>query len=99
MDIITNDDVEMADCLVKVGWLTQRAAGANVDKEDLREVNKYRHFNQYYEDFKETEANAIRKEETRILYVALTRAMKRLYCFVPSRPNDDTWAKLIKTGR
>ena len=99
MDIITNDDVEMADCLVKVGWLTQRAAGANVDKEDLREVNKYRHFNQYYEDFKETEANAIRKEETRILYVALTRAMKRLYCFVPFRPQDDTWAKLIKTGR
>ena len=52
--------------------------------------------NDLYKELKEIDAENSRKEETRILYVAMTRAIHNLICIVPDVRNENTWASLIE---
>lgn len=56
-------------------------------------------YNNYYENLKKTENKSREREETRILYVAMTRAKRRLICMIPQKnKNQTTWGKLIEEG-
>ncbi len=52
--------------------------------------------NSLYKELKEIDAESAQKEETRILYVAMTRAIHNLICIVPNPKNERTWAYLIE---
>lgn len=52
--------------------------------------------NSLYKQMKEEDVAAAMREETRILYVAMTRAINNLICIVPDAKNDRTWAYLIE---
>lgn len=52
--------------------------------------------NSLYKELKEIDAESTKREETRILYVAMTRAIHNLICIVPDAKNDRTWASLIE---
>ncbi|QOT08456.1 UvrD-helicase domain-containing protein [Paenibacillus sp. JNUCC32] len=58
------------------------------------------HINSHFEDLKEYEDKEQLKEETRLLYVALTRAMQRVYITMPSRKkfSNESWAYILKSG-
>jgi DNA helicase-2/ATP-dependent DNA helicase PcrA len=52
--------------------------------------------NKYFTDMEWDENDAERREETRILYVALTRCKQNVICFLPrSGTNEDSWASLM----
>ena len=58
---------------------------------------KYRKMqNDLYAELKESDTEAARREETRILYVAMTRAIDSLVCIVPKPRNAYTWAHLLE---
>ena len=44
---------------------------------------------------KEDDIRRTIEEETRILYVAMTRSIKNLYCIVHEQPRPQTWGFLI----
>ena len=50
----------------------------------------------YYEELHKLEHENELKEETRVLYVAMTRAIRRLTILLPEEVKDNTWASLIK---
>ncbi len=50
----------------------------------------------YYEELHKLEHEYDLKEETRVLYVAMTRAIRRLTILLPEEIKDNTWAALIK---
>ncbi len=52
--------------------------------------------NSLYKELKEADAESAAREETRILYVAMTRAIHNLICIVPDAKDDKTWAHLIE---
>ncbi len=52
--------------------------------------------NEFYKNRLEEEQDAVRREEARLLYVALTRAKKNLICFVPYDPDEDTWGYYLR---
>lgn len=52
--------------------------------------------NDLYKQLKQTDAVSTMHEETRILYVAMTRAIHNLICIVPDAANENTWASLIE---
>lgn len=56
--------------------------------------------NTYYENIKMHENESRAREETRILYVAMTRAKRKLVCMIPRSKDsyNETWGKLIKEG-
>lgn len=58
------------------------------------------HINSHFEDLKEYEDKEQLKEETRLLYVALTRAMQRVYIMMPKRKkfSNESWAYILKSG-
>lgn len=64
----------------------------------LYNVQKYH--NNYYDINKKEEHDAVFRDEARILYVGLTRAKRRLYCYLQkTRPRKETWAFMIQSGR
>lgn len=66
---------------------------------DTEKKNRRRKYaamqNDLYDDLKEEDSAAIYREEVRILYVAMTRAINNLICLVPDA-KEDTWAHLIE---
>ena len=56
--------------------------------------------NNYYDNIKKDENESRKKEETRILYVAMTRAKRRLVAMItePKGKSMETWGTLIKEG-
>ena len=52
--------------------------------------------NEYYVSKGDDEQQAICREESRILYVAMTRAAKNLICLITSNNDPDTWEYYIK---
>ena len=52
--------------------------------------------NSLYKELKEVDSERTIQEETRILYVAMTRAIRKLICIVPNPKNKRTWASLIE---
>lgn len=57
-----------------------------------------RYMNDQYEKQRDDESMAIRRDEARLLYVAMTRARRRLLIFVPECSKRDTWAELLDIG-
>lgn len=51
--------------------------------------------NTLYKELKAIEKENAKREETRILYVAMTRAIHNLICIVPDPKSENTWASLI----
>ncbi len=51
--------------------------------------------NSLYKPLKAIDEQNTKREETRILYVAMTRAIHNLICLVPEPKNERTWASLI----
>lgn len=75
----------------KVGW------NYTGDSEKKNKRWKYPAMkNDLYDQMKEEDAITAIQEETRILYVAMTRAINNLICIVPDAKNDRTWAHLIE---
>ncbi|KAA0755209.1 DNA helicase UvrD [Bacillus sp. BF2-3] len=54
--------------------------------------------NSYYDDLSDLETKEIVKEETRLLYVAMTRSRERLIIFQPIKRMDDTWSMQLDMG-
>ena len=52
--------------------------------------------NSFYEEIREEEDGNATQEETRILYVAMTRAINTLICLVAPDKKENTWAHLIR---
>lgn len=75
----------------RVGW------NYTGDKERKNKRVKYSPMsNDIYTELKKTESENIKNEETRILYVAMTRAINNLICIVPNAKSKNTWAGLIE---
>jgi len=74
----------------KVGWVYREQG-----KEDIK--------SQQYDLLIHEELDEVAKEETRLLYVAMTRAIYGLYCFVERRNHvtgtPSTWAELLPEVR
>jgi ATP-dependent exoDNAse (exonuclease V) beta subunit len=71
----------------------------NEDVGDRRKVGWYlrdRESNSYYDQLSTFERNETNKEETRLLYVAMTRTKDRLVVILPEQDKKDTWSSLIK---
>ncbi|NME06220.1 UvrD-helicase domain-containing protein [Psychrobacillus sp. BL-248-WT-3] len=52
--------------------------------------------NNYFNLLKDTENNEARKEEVRLLYVALTRAEQKVIITLPSNNINNSWSELLK---
>ena len=64
----------------------------------LREKNSSEMRNTSYAKMKNLYIERTRAEETRVLYVAMTRAINNLYCIVHPPKDSNRWAYLIKEG-
>lgn len=74
----------------QVGW--------NYDGDERKKNRRYKYppmRNSLYAELKEKDAEAAMREECRILYVAMTRAINSLICIVPYPKNERTWAYLL----
>ena len=67
----------------------------------LDQGKKEAYTNSIYTDFMTDEAISRRHEETRILYVALTRAKRAIYCITPKKDRNQcvTWSIKLKEGQ
>ncbi|MEW9053438.1 MAG: UvrD-helicase domain-containing protein [Neobacillus sp.] len=61
-------------------------------------IKKQKFHNEFYDEFNDLETEEIVKEETRLLYVAMTRTRERLVVLQPSKPQDDTWSMQLDMG-
>ena len=80
----------------KIGYYIQlpKITGASSNK--LCNYNSLIIQNNYYMEERKTEIEDRKKEETRILYVAMTRAIQQMIYFDNSKVNNMSWQKLIK---
>lgn len=76
------DEILFDDDKKKVGWF----------------VEKLNFENDLYNDLNEIETLEIVREETRLLYVAMTRSRERLIIFQPKKPKDETWSMQLDIG-
>lgn len=51
--------------------------------------------NSIYREDADFERDAVVRDETRLLYVAMTRTKEDLYVLLPSRVKPNTWAELL----
>ncbi|WP_028243921.1 UvrD-helicase domain-containing protein [Pseudobutyrivibrio ruminis] len=49
----------------------------------------------YYDEMRKKEDLAVLQEETRILYVAMTRAINHFICFIPKKHSNPSWGSLL----
>lgn len=82
--------LEGVSCPVKVGWEYIRPGRKDVTYK-----------NDFYDEMLAAENAASVREETRILYVALTRAIQSLHVYLPQKPKPsgvfESWAQLVDT--
>lgn len=52
--------------------------------------------NIFYDEMMTDEQQAARREEARILYVAMTRAIENLICFISREPKENTWEEFVQ---
>lgn len=88
VDIITRKN--------KIGYYIQlpRITGSSTNKEG--QYNSQIIQNNYYKEERKTEVEDRKKEETRILYVAMTRAIQKVIYFNNDKVKNMSWQKLIK---
>lgn len=72
----------------EVGW---NYTGEKKNKKTMYTPMK----NTLYDELKQKDLESSLKEDARILYVALTRAITNLICIVPQSRNEKTWASLL----
>lgn len=60
--------------------------------------NEFKLMNESYDRIQKRETLKTRAEECRILYVALTRAIKKLYIYTKQDFKNNTWADLLNIG-
>ncbi|WP_423410440.1 UvrD-helicase domain-containing protein [Heyndrickxia sp. MSNUG] len=60
----------------------------------IKEVNSQ---SSHFDDLEKIDHQEVYKEETRLLYVAMTRVKERLVVLVPNAPKQRTWAELIES--
>ena len=72
----------------KVGWCS-----ANMGQGWNEVLDKQ--CNDYYDECLNKEFHDVDREEARLLYVALTRAIRRLECFIIGE-NDHSWARMLE---
>ncbi len=87
--IMVDNEVIVDPISKKVGWNYIGVKGRNKDQQ----MN-----NNYYKKMKTEDAFAVIQEETRILYVAMTRAINNFICLVPQSKREETWAYLLEEG-
>ncbi len=77
--------------------ITKKAAWKYTgDKEKKSKRFKYDEMeSSHYSNMKEDDSLAVIQEETRILYVAMTRSINHFLCLVPDPKRDETWANLL----
>ena len=81
-----------------------RVAYRIADKDDNTEQKSWKKIsafeNDHYQTIRQGENQSRAREETRILYVAMTRAKRKLVCMIPESKShkNDTWGALIKGG-
>lgn len=73
---------EEKDGQLNVGWAFQ-------DRGKLRK-------NDCYENMTADEQQAARREEARILYVAMTRTIENLVCIISREPQENTWGEYVQ---
>lgn len=88
VDIITRNN--------KVGYYLQLPKISGVSKGKECGFNAQIIQNNYYKEERKTEIEDRKREETRILYVAMTRAIKEFVYFEKKDIKDITWQSLIK---
>ena len=88
VDIITRNN--------KVGYYLQLPKIAGISKGKEGGFNAQIIQNNYYKEERKTEVEDRKREETRILYVAMTRAIKKFVYFEKKDVKDITWQSLIK---
>jgi superfamily I DNA/RNA helicase len=76
------DEILFDDAKEKVGWY----------------VKKNNRKNFFYGELNDLESREIIREETRLLYVAMTRSRERLVIFQPNKSIDETWSMQLDTG-
>lgn len=76
------DEILFDDKKQKVGWF----------------IEKLKLENDFYEQMNDLETKEIVKEETRLLYVAMTRSRERLVILQPKKPMDETWSMQLDIG-
>ncbi|USK48035.1 ATP-dependent helicase [Bacillus sp. CMF12] len=76
------DEILFDDKKQKVGWF----------------IEKLKLENDFYEQMNDLETKEIVKEETRLLYVAMTRSRERLVILQPKKPMDETWSMQLEIG-
>lgn len=74
----------------QVGWYFTDSNRRETRQKKYNEMQ-----NDLYDELKEKDIQAEIREECRILYVAMTRAIDSLICIVPEPRNDRTWAFLL----
>ena len=67
----------------RIGWRYSSKDGRNI------------HENLYYHTIREQEDLSVCQEETRILYVAMTRSIYRFHALVSPKHKEDTWGDLL----
>lgn len=64
--------------------------------DDYKTACEIKRCNNYYERCARNEESAADREEARLLYVAMTRAIRRLDVIMPPVPKDRTWARFLE---
>ena len=77
------------------GFITDETSGRLTAGWAFQYRNKL-HKNNYYQSMTGDEQQAARREEARILYVAMTRAMENLICFISREPQENTWEEYVQ---
>lgn len=77
------------------GFITDETSGRLTAGWAFQYRNKL-HKNNYYQSMTRDEQQAARREEARILYVAMTRAMENLICFISREPQENTWEEYVQ---
>ncbi|KLA01422.1 hypothetical protein B4147_1089 [Bacillus wiedmannii] len=72
----------------KLGWKVK----VEVERDSVEYENNHFQVLKAYEDYEQF------KEETRLLYVALTRAKQRVYITIPKKIFGECWAKILIRG-
>ena len=88
VDIITRKN--------KIGYYIQlpKITGATSNK--VGQYNNQIIQNTYYKEERQTEVEDRKKEETRILYVAMTRAIQKFIYFDNNKAKHMSWQRIIK---
>ena len=89
-------DVDIITRKNKIGYYIQLPKIVGSGSNKFGQYNSQIIQNNYYIEERKREVEDRKKEETRILYVAMTRAIQKIIYFANSEVKTMSWQKLIK---